>query len=248
MGDFLPSMIQDIGEKDSQQIKNTATIKGEVLGDKNDYAKIIGGDGRDILIFENKTTYLDVDTKNNQDVIAFQNDVSNSTIHLGNGGDTLFLSGLLNNSMIDFGEGIDVAVIQGKKGEDVSIINPSTNQSQILNTYLDTVLDFGQFKNVEHVRLEGMPFQKYDASNKSLYTVTPNNTLNITMSDLFNNNVQKVFISGDNGDIVDLGANGKKDLGGFHLNKNIQHDNYHIYSYDDNTNYLLYIEKDITVI
>ena len=248
MGDFLPSMIQDIGEKDSRQIKNTATIKGEVLGDKNDYAKIIGGDGRDILIFENKTTYLDVDTKNNQDVIAFQNDVSNSTIHLGNGGDTLFLSGLLNNSTIDFGEGIDVAVIQGKKGEDVSIINPSTNQSQILNTYLDTVLDFGQFKNVEHVRLEGMPFQKYDASNKSLYTVTPNNTLNITMSDLFNNNVQKVFISGDNGDIVDLGANGKKDLGGFHLNKNIQHDNYHVYSYDDNTNYLLYIEKDITVI
>lgn len=247
-GIYNPNLHQPSLNQDTPNHKNTITFKQDIIGTPTNVAVIEGGDGIDVIRSEATISYANIQTGKGQDTINLLYGINHSSINMGDGSDTIYLSGLVSNSTIHLGSGFDGIVVQGQKLPDLNIQNPMTQKPQTLSHYEDTTVDLGQFTGVDYVRLEGVTHQKYNDQSKTLFTATNNNTATLTLSQLFNNNESKLTITGDKGDVLDLGADGKHGLGGFVKYADDSNTSHTIYWNGQDKTHLLYVDKDITVI
>lgn len=214
---------------DDSTDRNIITLRGDLQGTKTTPATIYGGDGIETIIVDKNVSHAIIDTGKVQDVIAIKGNLSDSTISTGDGNDTLYLSGLLSNSTISTGLGIDTLVLQGKQ--------------QSLTNFIGSDVSLSGMTGVDYVRIGGTELKTPDGSQ-----ATTTHTARITLADLIHNDTDKLFITGDDNDTVDLGADGTASMGGFVKHTTLQSPTYDIYHDGTQNGHLLYIDKHINVI
>lgn len=229
LGDLLGSInthqTPDGAFADTSAHKNTLSLKSAIMGTHANPAKIIGGDGIETIVIDKDVNHAHINTAKAQDVIAIKGDINHSTINTGDGNDTLYLSGLINDSTLNFGAGTDFLILQG------------SDQS-----HLGGAVNFSGIQGLDYLRLE----DRYSL-NPSKSTSTQ--TVNIKLSDVIHNSTDKLYITGDAHDTVDLGADGDGGLGGFVKHQSSQtNPTYDVYHDGTATSVMLYIDKDLQVI
>ncbi|MDO4897288.1 MAG: family 20 glycosylhydrolase [Moraxella sp.] len=239
----------DDDNNDMATDRNIISIKSAITGTKDKPATIFGGDGIETIVIDQDISHAIIDTGKAQDVINAKGNISHSTISTGDGNDSLYLSGLLTDSTLDFGSGTDFLVLQGQYSGNVSFINPDTANTQTLPHYTGSTVSLSNITGLDYVRLEGTSFKTYDEKTNTIITTTTEHTATITLSDVLHNGTEKLYITGNGNDTVDLGADGRTSLGGFSLyHKADENENYDIYYNGHDISHLLYINKDINVI
>ena len=196
-----------------------------------------------------------ITTGDGVDTIQIDGDLANITTNspsviTGAGNDSLTIGGEVRSGRIDMGDGDDVLYIQGPTRKGMS----------------DNSIDMGAGDDTVMLQGGNETYYAKHFQNVNTFDMTEDTkqTLELQIDDILNDDVEELFIKGDDLDVVDLGANGNglsdNKIGrenGVWSQKNELHtdsegNTYHAYIFTGNdgsvNNEIVYIQDVITVI